>query len=345
MKDYKFFARLLVSMLAFTALSCSTEGALQQILGKSAEPPAFLDCRPVSATEMVFQFSQPVNVKSLYFDPPLEIKSIGGGEEVSVIFARQLEEGKKVTADIVVEDSGMNTLNVIVPFRTRNDRMPPLVFNEIRTEYSKPKVEFLEFVSRGAGNLGAMRLFVAGHSVSTPVYEFPPVEVKAGEYIVLHLRTIEEGCLDETGANLALSGGADAQSSARDFWLPGAKKVLHKTDAVWLVDQDDKIIDAILLSEKSDAKWSSDKVAEAANLFGREKAWLPSGNKSANPLPAGWAPGASDAVFAFGATVTRTICRNEAVAQKPCAENWYITANSSATPGKPNNPKRYTPKS
>jgi len=339
MKKYRILARFFVLMLIFAALSCSTEGALQQVLGKSAEPPVFLDCRPLSSTEMVFTFSQAVKVKSLYFDPPLEVKSIDGGEEVTVVFARQLEEGKKVTADIIVEDSGMNTLNVVVPFRARNDRMPPLVFNEIRTEYSKPKVEFVEFLSRGAGNLGAMRLFVAGQSLTTPVYEFPPVEVKAGEYIVLHLRTVEEGCLDETGTNLALSGGTDAYDNARDFWIPEAKKLLHKTDALWLMDQDGKIIDAILLSEKSEAKWSSDKVAEAANLFGKEKAWLPSNGEKAE-----WSPGPSDAVIAGWTTNTRTICRDDTLPIKPSAGSWYITANSSATPGKPNNPKRYQPK-
>jgi hypothetical protein len=345
MKKYGIFTTLLVSTLVFAALSCSTEGALQQILGKSAEPPVFLDCRPVSSTEMVFKFSQAVNVKSLYFDPPLEIKTIDGGEEVTVVFAKQLEEGKKVTADIIVEDSGMNTLNVVVPFRARNDRMPDLVFNELRTENSKPKVEFVEFLSKEAGNLGAMRLFIAGHSVSTPAYEFPTTEVKAGEYIVLHLRTVEEGCLDETGTDLALSGGTDAQGSARDFWLPGNAKLLHKTDALWLVDQDDRIIDAVLLSENSDAKWKSEKIAEAASLFGKKKAWLPSQSAaSGSLLPAEWEPGPSGAVITAGVTPTRTICRDQNLAQKPCAGNWYITDTSSATPGKANNPKRYTPK-
>ena len=287
---------------------------------------------------MVFKFSQPVSVKSLYFDPPLEIKSVEGGDEVTVVFSRKLEEGRKVTADIIVEDSKMNTLNVIVPFRTRNDRMPVLIFNELRTEYSKPKVEFVEFVSQGKGNLGAMRLFVAGHSLSTPAYEFPPVEVEAGEYIVLHLRTLEEDCLDETGKDISCSGGTEAQSTARDFWLPGTKKLLHKTDALWLVDQDDRIIDAILLSEKPDAKWSSDKAAEAAALFGGKKAWVPLRDDSKNgpPVP-------SDAVITAGTTNTRTICRDENLPPKPCAGSWYITAASSATPGRANNPKRFTP--
>jgi len=337
MKDYRVLALLLTSTLFLSAFSCSTEGALQQILGTRAEPPVFLECRSVSSTEMAFKFSQSVKVVSCYFDPPLEVKSIEGGDEVTVVFAKKLEEGKRVTADIVVEDSGMNTLNVIVPFRTRNDRMPSLFFNELRTENSKPKAEFVEFVSQGAGNLGGMRLFIAGHSLTTPVYEFAPTEVKTGEYIVLHLRTTEEGCQDETGADLALSLGTDSQNDARDLWVPGNSKLLHKTDALWLMDQDDKIIDAILLSESSDGKWN-DKIAEAASLLGRKKAWLPSNGDVAE-----WSPGPSDAVISAGTTSTRTICRdNETLASRPCAGNWYITATSSATPGKPNSSKRYT---
>ena len=147
---------------------------MRQILGTSVAAPVFLDCRPISATEIVFTFSMPVRVVSLYFDTDIEAGTIGEGQEVTVTLARPLEEGRKITADILVEDSGRNSLNVIVPFRARNDRMPPLVFNEIRTEYSKPRAEFVEFHTLGPGNLGAMKLFIAGHSLTKPVYEFPP---------------------------------------------------------------------------------------------------------------------------------------------------------------------------
>jgi hypothetical protein len=335
-KIVEFF--ILFFALVFAGCSSSTNG-LQEILGVSAEAPVFLDCRPVSSTEMVFSFTTGVRVISLNFDSDLEIASIAEGSEVIVSFSNPLAEGKKVTADILVEDSGGNSLNVIVPFRAKNDRMPALVFNEIRTEYSKPKVEFLEFFAPGPGNLGAIRLFIAGHSLSKPIYEFSPTEVEAGEYIVLHLRTIEEGCVDETGQNLALSSGTEALNDVRDFWLPGSAKAIRKTDALWLMDQDDRIIDAVLLSEKADTGWNGKNMAEAAELLGQKRAWLPaSGDRKEN-----WIPAPSDAVISAGTTATRTICRDESLASKPQAGNWYITATSSASPGKPNNPKRYAP--
>jgi len=332
-------------IVVFSACSCSTESGIQQILGVRVEAPVFLDCRPVSSTELVFKFSHSVRVVSLNFDPVLEAGSIEEGREVKITFTQPPEEGQKFTADILVEDSDRNTLNVIVPFRARNDRMPSLVFNELRTEYTKPKVEFVEFFTREPGNLGALRLFIAGYSLSKPVYEFSPAEVKAGEYIVLHLRTIEEGCMDETGSNLAYSGGTEAQNDARDLWIPGNTKLLHKTDALWLLDQDDRIIDAVLLSETSGDEWNKKDaaIASAAEFLGRGKGWLPPAKDMPGEgvQPGQWIPDPSGAVITGNTTNTRTICRDETIPPEPRAANWYITATSSATPGKPNSSKRF----
>ena len=337
----KFKVSFWVSVLVLcSACSCSTEGTIQLILGISAQAPVFMDCKPVSSTEILFTFSDEVQVISLNFDTGLEVESIEEGSEVKVTLAKALAEGRRITADILVEDSNRNTLNVIVPFRARNDRMPALVINEIRTENSKPRAEFVEFFALEPGNLGAMRFFIAGHSLTKAAYEFPPVEVEAGEYIVLHLRTTEEGCVDETGTDLALSRGTDAHNNARDLWIPGNRKLIHKTDALWLIDQDERIIDAVILCENP-GEWgrNNSNVAAAAEFLGRERAWLPSsGNDGA------WIPSPADAVISAGTTNTRTICRDETITPaSPRAGNWYITATSGATPGRPNNVKRHNP--
>jgi predicted thioesterase len=319
---YSFFLLFLVIVF-----SCSTEGNIQQLLGTSVQAPVFLDCRPVSSTEIVFKFSVPVQVRSLHLDPFLEAESITQGKEVTITFPKPLEAGRRIIADIVVEDTDRNSLNVIVPFRARNDRMPTLVFNEIRTEYAKLKVEFVEFYVCEPGNLGAIRLFIASNSMANPVYEFAPIEVSAGDYIVLHLRTPEEGCVDEIGDDLGLSGGTEAYPGARDLWIPGSKKMLQKTDVLLLMDQDDRVLDGILLCDNPDAGWGNKKdIAAAVELLGLQSAWIPN--------PAG-------AVYTNGTTNTRTISRDESTTPAQGPENWYITATSGATPGKPNNPKRY----
>ena len=297
----------LLSLLAFAVYSCSIDGVNNQVLGENTETPVDEDGQP-----------HPPDSEGVLETEPEAKPEIDGDTES-------------------IEDSDGNTPENNVPVTVKNDRMPTLVFNELRTEYSSPKVEFIEFLTLEPGNLEAMRLFIAGHSLSKPAYEFPPAEVEAGELIVLHLRSIEEECVDETGEELDLSGGTEAQINARDFWIPGNAKLLRKTDALWISDQDDRIIDAVLLSESSGSRWSSEQVAQAAEFLAREKAWLPRSTDSDE----NWIPSPADAVITTGTTNTRTICRDETIPPEPRAVNWYITATSSATPGEPNNPKRY----
>ena len=320
---------LAVSMTAILAVlvcACSSEAALQRMMGTSASSPVFYGCKTPVEGEVAFFFSREVTVSSMYFDPPMEAEIINQGETVAVRFNPAppgLPGGSKVTADLLVEDKNRNTLNVLVSFRTRNNRMPELEINEIRAAYSKPRVEFVELRTLGAGNLGALRLFAA-YEKEEPIFEFPPVEVKKGEFIVVHTRSIEPGIVDETGANLAASQGTDALSTARDFWIPGALK-LHDANAIYVVDQDDKILDGVLLVS-GNYKWK-DSITAAAAEMARQGAW------------SGSEPG--DAVNADGNTATRTICRDKSRKDSNSAADWYITVTSGATPGKDNNPGRY----
>jgi hypothetical protein len=335
--------KLLLCWIILSIISaCSTEAAIQGVLNRKTTVPLFLECKAVSSTEICFRFSQPVKMLSLFFEPFSEVLSVREGEELLVTLTKPLREGEKITADVLVEDEHRNTINVLVPFRARNDRVPKLVINELRTVYSNPRVEFVEFLSQSAGNLGALRLFAAGHSITKPVYEFPPLEIRAGEYIVLHMRSREEDCVDETGDNLALSGGYEALATVRDFWVPGTAKLLHDDNVVYLVDQDDRIIDAVLLSKSPGPVWSKPALATAAEFVASQGAWLPLGGEAMAPGTYTLSP--ADAASTANTTATRTINRDETFDKGGRAENWYITANSSSTSGMPNNTKRFVPK-
>lgn len=337
---------LVLPVLLNSACSCSTESAIQQMLGvigTSAEAPVLLGCKAVSPTEITFRFSLPVTVISLNFDPSLEVQSITEGALVTVNVKQGLNGGEPLTADLLVEDGHHNTLNVLVPLRARNDRLPALNITELRTEYSKPKVEFVELKTLSAGNLGALRMFIAGNGLDMPVFEFLPTEVKAGEYIVIHLRSLEAGLVNETGTDLGASAGTEAFPESRDFWVPDTKERFRKTDAVFLMDQDDRVLDAVLLSENLDIPWAKVDVAEAAELLGKQHAWLLLGKGAAAQEKDPAIPGPGDAVATKATTVTRSISRDETIPDSNSATDWYITASSSATPGKPNSLKRYVP--
>lgn len=309
--------------------SCSSESAMQQVLGFKVEAPVFLGYKAVSPQELSFQFSLPVRVVSLHMEPPLEVSSITEGTQVALMVNQDLPGGSAVTVNMLVEDGQRNTLNLLVPCRTKNNRLPSFNITELRTEYAKPKAEFVELKTLSPGNLGGLRLFIASNG-DKPVFEFPPVEVGAGEYLVIHLRSLEAGLLNETGTDRGASLGAEAFPGSRDFWVPDAKERLRKTDVVFLMDQDDRILEGVVLSEDADMSWAKEELAWAANLINTQEGWLPS-------------PAPKDAVSSKGTTVTRSISRNETAPDRNRAEDWYITATSGATPGKANTLKRYVP--
>jgi len=335
MKKICFF--LLGACIAFGSCSTGDAASAAQMFGGSSQALLYLNCRAVSEDEIEFEFSRPVMVKSLNFEPAVEIASIQNGKIARIKLEEKTEPGMLFTADLLAEDEKKNTINVLVSFRSRNNRMPELVINELCTENgtsANKKTEFIEFRMKSDGNLGAMRIVILGNSSASKqtIYEFLPCEVKRNEYLVLHLRTLEETCKNEYGGNLLESGGANA-SGARDFWIPGSIKLIQRTtSAVYVLDQDDRVLDAVMICENPEASWSKDYFTQAAEFLFSQGAWKSADGGICRP---------ADAVISAGTTNTRTICRDETKANSRTAADWYITATSSATPGGENSDKRY----
>jgi len=290
----------------------------------------FLSGKFVSETEIEFYFSFPVTILSLSFDPPLETGPAENGSEVKVILDEIPEPGLRFSASIEAEDEWENLITAQITLFAQNNKVPNLQINELRTEYSKPRAEFIELKILSDGNLGAIRVFAAGNNAAPLIYQFPPVEVSEGEYVVLHLRTLEEGlCVDEIGEDLAESGGTDSCPSARDFWIPQSVKLLRKTDAVYVMDQDDNVLDAVMISETPDAAWGKEYLASAASFLFAKGAWKSPSGTMCQPV---------DAVDSSGikTSATRSISRDEELENSKTAADWHITEIGGATPGLPN---------
>jgi len=289
--------------------------------------PEYLSFKIESETEIIFEFSHPVKITSMEFIPTQVIEEIENGSEVKVKLAENPGPGVLITANFQAEDEFDNSISKQVTFYTRNDRVPKLQINELRTENDNPKAEFIEFKMLSSGNLGALRVFAASNSKVPLIYEFKPVEVAEGEYVVLHLRTYEGSCKDEYDS-LDESGGKDSCPTARDFWIPGSNKLLRKTDAVYVLDQDDKVLDAIMMSENSSSEWSNKNIAAAAELLFEQGSWKSPAGKICSPAEA-----VDTSVYKTAATLS--ISRKD-VPNTHTAADWYVTATGNATPGLPN---------
>jgi len=250
------------------------------------------------------------------------------------------EDDSDDTEDISPPDSGESDSDggpdISLPeIKVKN---PELQINEMRTEYEGPKfrAEYIEFKMKTAGDLGGVRVYIAGNYRNPLVFEFLPVEVEEDEYIVLHLRTLEDSCVDEYGGNLDESGGTDSSPTARDFWIPGSEERLRKTDAVYVLDNNGNVLDAVMIAANTSAEsWpllsNQDCFTQAAEFLFNNNAW-----KSAN----GTLPGPADAVSTsgIGSSKIRSISRDETVEDTDTSADWYITASNGLTPGRENNP-------
>ena len=331
------YISLLASLVIFGA--CSTgeaaSAAILQMFGGSSQALLFINCKVVSEDEIEFEFSQPVTVKSLNFEPELAVASIEEGATVKVTLEESPGPAIEIKTDILAEDEGGNTINVLLTFRTRNNRMPRIVINEIKPETTNPRSEFIEFKILSEGNIGGMRVVINGNTnaAKETIFEFLPAEVKTNEYITLHLRTRDPSVSrNEYGNDLSESGGTDSSPTARDIWMPSNEKLIHKTAAVYLLNQDDDVLDAVMLSENDASWWAKDYLAETANMLFQQNAWK---------TPDGKICGPTDSVISGRTTNTRTICRDETTNNSGTAAVWYVTVTSGATPGKRNNPNRF----
>jgi len=211
---------------------------------------------------------------------------------------------------------------------------PPkfLEINELYTEYSGPakRAEFIEFKAKSAGNLDGIQLYIMWDAKKPYVFDFPAINVKLGEYIVLHLRTLDDGCVDELGEDLAESGGTESCPTARDLWVPGSTKYLHQTDIVYLQDANGRILDAIIMNETPGETWDKNRAhfAEIAKDLYNKGAW-----KSVD----GKLPGPLDAVDTSKTTATKSISRHEGKENTHTANDWYVTKTNGISLGQPNN--------
>jgi len=210
-----------------------------------------------------------------------------------------------------------------------------LQINELRTEYSlnTNSAEYIEFKVIKGGSMEGLYLYsVMNNAQDIFVYIFPEIDVEAGEYITLHLRTFDrlKSC-DELRDDLTISGGYDSCSTARDLWVTENVKLLYKTGIVYIQNADSKIMDAVILNEKPFGTWNGNQTqyAQIAERLFNAGMW-----QAADGLK----PAPSDAVNTSGVdtSIYKSVSRYEGRENTHSAKDWYITVAGFYTPGLPN---------
>ena len=327
-----FIGTVVAAVLLTSCSSCMMESELVSVWGGDVEAPKLVEVRTLTSREVEALFTVPVTVVSARVQTGGEAGTPVGtgwesgdeGRSVRFILEKGLGIGETAILSVQVEDGGGNSLSFSAPFTGFNERPACLRINEIRTEYDKPKVEYVEFIAIEAGNLAGLEIQNAMNA-DHPRWEFPAAEVAAGDYVVWHLRSLEEGLVDETGET-DVSAGCDADPEARDFWDTQTKAPLKKNNVIILRERKGgKILDAVLLAEAGKDAWPDDALRLAAEEAVSSGAWGPTAL-------------VTDAVVSTGTTPTRTIGRNERSDDSNTAPDWAVCPTGKKSPGSANAP-------
>lgn len=319
-------------------LSCSIEQEFVKVWGDSINPPRFLSFELISEYEFLTTFSSSVNVLKASVIISGEFEEEGEhnisveweyceGNTTKIIYTlpKRLKIAQKARLSALVSDENGNSLSMLIPFVGYNFNPAKLQINELRVSYSKPKVEFIEFLVLESGNLGGLEVGNYANIIK-PFWEFPSCEVEVGEFIVLHFRSIEDGLVNEI-INRDESLGTEALPDARDFWDDQVRAPLKGTNVITLRDRKGGSLQDALLCTEDLEDWPTYELKQAAQQVVDEGFWSPDAFTE-------------NAFITSGMTPTRTAGRNPNILIEPDLDysknNWRICATSKASPGKTN---------
>lgn len=238
----------------------------------------------------------------------------GDGKTAIAEAAESLEAGVRYALYGEAKDENGNTLTFSVPFIGFNGHMPRAVISGVHPQFASAsnggyaKCEFVELYALTNGNTAGLAIQSAADG-SGRAFTLPAAEVRSGDVIVVHLRTKGEGCVSETGDNIALSSGWYTSSVVRDIWSPNEKACLgDKEDTLMLVNSfTGDVLDAVVYAPSESTAWSNENVKKAAENIAAQGFW-----KSALP---------GDAASTDGLTASKMLKRSGCIALRRAAEN------------------------
>ena len=250
-----------------------------------------------------------------------------------------LTPGRACTVPLSVEDKSGNSNNFIIRFWGWNPELPGLLINEFNPEGSGNNPDTIELYCINDGNCAGITLHYGTAEHSEYRYILPDLEMKQGEFLLIHCRP--EGLAEELNeTNLKdESGGKLASDLAWDLWLPEDSGLSGSNGILTLYKSPmGEMLDAVIYSDREPDPeddllgWTSRTFDAAADLF-ESGDWLFS-SEDISPL---------EAVRSEYTTGTRSLCRSSSSFDSDSAADWHTVPTGGKTFGEINSDDVYVP--
>ena len=231
-----------------------------------------LDARTVR-----FVFRREVSeIVSLTVTPSLTLSSAGpeitnaGNGRWTVVskFEENLKSGENYAVDGVAKNKSGKNIPFSAHFTGFNNEIPELEITEIHPMYNGKerdrKFEYIELFAKTSGNLSGLE--IRGVYDKCKV-KLPAVQVKAGEVIVVHLRTGGDDCVSELGDDLNVSSAPYSTPNARDLWDKNTRARLGDAADIIILQNgaDDSILDAVAYAPSDAPDWEAAVTANSSS--------------------------------------------------------------------------------
>ena len=363
---------VLVTVLLVVPFSCRTSLDSYDSLSGDFSSPHLKSFSVESSNKISLTFDKEIKVSEASFceesdaENEIEVSSEynENNSSVNFIFPRETDVGKRYVLNSIIEDKHGNSLTLSVPFVGYNANIPRLALSEVRSSYGDvsdggiktKRGEFVEIVALDDGNLSGVELLSAGDGEDKK-YEFPPIFVKRGEYITVHLRKIQtsdyDGIVDED-SDLKASKSVDSNSFALDLWVDNTTARIAKDDIVLLRRcRDGAILDCVLFVSPDKEAWPKSYEPYIRTLETKGNWYDTEGNISVSIESACSNAGMEYATRSLSrqniALLIEKAAKDDLFEVKEDALQWFVvvknrSADPGPTPGYKNSANKYIPK-
>lgn len=334
--------KFILFSLTIILFSCSNSLNDSGFPDMDLKPPVLLNVIINDGSSLSFTFDEMVSFSREDYksDPQLDLET-WNIENCTLIFhfAEQQIPGKLYKCRSDVQDSTGNVLSFIIRYYGWNPNLPEVVINEFNPEGSGNNPDTVELFIKSDGNTAGLTVFLGTSNYFNEKYVLPSLDVKQGDYIIVHMRPEGiSGEINET-SDKTESTGKLASDSAWDLWVEGDKPLSGKNGMISLYTNPfGTLIDAVPYSNRVSAD-SEDYRGWTSATFNmiEELSFLKVWNTTEGFIRP------EDAVFSGGTTGTRSICRSSQSIDSDDKGDWHIVPTGEKSFGQINSDNVYIP--